>query len=354
MFRIASATEAHTWLAAQPCGCGARQFDRDPVLAEHGGTLVLRFTGCARCRQPPYLVAHLPDDIERALAGRNALEPEVIAWLAPFVARNFPDFAGPAAAPIDTSMAPLGPEWRIVEWLRGSFGYGQARCVRQDGARALATFSLAPAIPAPQILERLKLTARGVAPILDLRVAGDYAVLLEAEPPGVPLSTPMFPIVLDVALALLGRLLEMAHDAASRGEVIQGLRPELVYLDRDLGLGVAPRAERFAMTRPESRDIGPTAPFEALYCGPETVRGTPPTSAFDVFSCCAMFVFLVARRQPYPGPTYMHQVAAMLQGPPPLPAALDPRTAELVRAGLDPEPANRPSAREIASAIVVS
>lgn len=354
MIRIASATDAQTWLAAQPCGCGARQFDRDPVLAEHGGTLVLRFTGCARCRQPPYLAARLPDEVERTLAGRHALDPDVIAHMAPFVARAFPDYAGPPPERMDVSAVSLGPEWRIVEWLRGSFGYGQARCVRHDGVRALATFSLPPAIAAAQVIDRLTLTARGVAPILDLRSAGDYAVLLEAEPPGVALSTPMFPLVLDVALALLGHLLEIAHDAASRGEVIQGLRPELVYLDRGLALGVAPRAERFAMTRPESRDLSPTAPFEALYCGPETVRGTPPTGAFDVFSCCAIFVFLLTRRQPYPGPSYMHQIAAMLKGPPPLPAALDPRTAELVRAGLDPEPANRPSAREIASAIVVS
>jgi hypothetical protein len=50
----------------------------------------------------------------------------------------------------------------------------------------------------------------------------------------------------------------------------------------------------------------------------------------------------------------MYQIAAMMQGPPALPATLDPRTAELVRAGLSPDPKQRPTARELAAAVVVS
>jgi hypothetical protein len=65
-------------------------------------------------------------------------------------------------------------------------------------------------------------------------------------------------------------------------------------------------------------------------------------------------VFLLTRRQPYPGAGYMQQMAAMMKSPPELPAALDPRTAQLIRAGLDPNPAKRPSVRDIASSIVVS
>ena len=255
---------------------------------------------------------------------------------------------------IDTSLVSLGPDWRITDWLRGSFGYGQARCVRRDGARALATFARPPAQPLARAIESLKLTGRGVAPVLDARIAGDYAVLFEAEPAGDPLSAPMPPLVLDTALVVLGKLLEIVRDAASRGEVLQGLRPELVYIDRDLDVGVAPRAERFAMLAPPSRDLEPESPFAALYCGPETVQGTKATSAYDVFSCCAIFVFMLTREQPYPGGNVMEQVMAMMQGPPALPASLDPRTAQLVRAGLDPDPAKRPSARDIASAIMTS
>jgi hypothetical protein len=354
MTRVASAADAATWLAAQTCHCGARQFARDPALADQGGTLVLRFAGCTRCMQPPYVDARLPEAVERAVAGMHALDPQLVARLGPFITAGFPDYAGPPPESIDTTLVSLGPDWRIAEWLRGSFGYGQARLLRSDGARALATFARPPAISFERVGEQLKLTARGVVPILDLRTAGDYAVLLEAEPTGVSLAAPRFPLVLDLALVVLGKLLDVVADAAQRGEVLRGLRPELVYIDRDLGVGVAPRAERFAMMAPESRDLAPQSPFEALYCGPETVRGTKLTTAYDVFSCCAIFVFLLTRRQPYPGQGYMSQIAAMLQGPPALPQGLDPRTAELIRAGLDPEPTKRPSAREIASAIVVS
>lgn len=324
------------------------------MLAERGGTLVLRVTGCARCNEPAYLDAELPEPIERAVAGKHVLDPNAIALLAPFVANGFPDFAGPGPETIDMSGITIPAGWRVVEWLRGSLGYGQARCLRSDGAHALATFSVAPRSSLDRVVSSLALHARGVAPILDAQLANDYAVLFEAEPPGVALSTSMFPLALDLALAVFGKLLEIAADAASRGEVIRGLRPELVYLERGLVVAAAPRAERFAMSAPESRDLSPPSPFETLYCGPESVRGEPPTAAYDVFSCCALFLFLLTRRPPFPGPSVMHQIAAMMKGPPALPAALDPRTAELVRAGLSPDPTKRPSARDLAAAVVVS
>ena len=41
------------------------------------------------------------------------------------------------------------------------------------------------------------------------------------------------------------------------------------------------------------------------------------------------------------------QLAAMEGGPPPLPLPLDDSLLEALRAGLDPDPAGRPSAREL-------
>jgi serine/threonine protein kinase len=136
--------------------------------------------------------------------------------------------------------------------------------------------------------------------------------------------------------------------------VLYSLRPELVYLDRGLVVTAVPRGEGFAMNAPESRDLNPPYPFDGLYCGPETVGDRKATPAYDVFSCCAMLLFLLTRRPPFAGPSLMHQLAAMQAGPPALPAALDPRTAELVRRGLSPDPKQRPTARELAAAVVVS
>lgn len=261
---------------------------------------------------------------------------------------------GPESEPIDLSAITMPPRWRIVEWLRGSFGYGQARCVREDGVRALATFSLAPRMPLARVVASLALSARGVVPVVDAQLAGDYAVLFEAEPPGEPLSSATAPFAHDLALAVFRTLLAIAADAASRGEVLLGLRPELVYLDRGTVVSVVPRAERFAMSAPESRDLSPTSPFPSIYCAPESVQVMAPTPAYDVFACCALLLFLLTGKQPFPGDGILAQLTAILTGPPALPATLDSRIAQLVRAGLDPDPAKRPTARELMNALALS
>lgn len=352
--RVASTADVASWLAAQDCRCGTRAFAADPVLVERNGTVGLRVGGCAKCGEPPYLDAELPEPIERALAGKHVLDPSAITLLAPFVGNGFPSYAGPTPGSINMSGIVMPRRWRIVEWLRGSFGWGQARCLRDDGVRALATFITKPQKPLDAIVSSLALNVRDVAPILDAHVMGEYAVLFEGEPSGVPLSTSMFPLALDLGLAIFGKLLAIASDAAARGEVLMGLRPELVYLDRALVVAAVPRGDSFAANAPRSRDLNPSPAFETLYFGPEMVNEGKMTPAHDVFSCCAIFLFLLTRRPPFAGPSFMDQIAAMLAGPPPLPAGLDPRTAELVRAGLSPDPKARPTARELAAAVVVS
>lgn len=273
--------------------------------------------------------------------------------LKPWIEGAFSRFAPPREAPLDTSFAFLGPDWTVVEWLRGSLGYGQARCVRRDGVAALATFSGPQTQSLDLVTAKLSLTARGVAPILDLRDTGECVVLFEAEPPGVTLATAMFPLHVDVAALLLGKLLEIVADAHARGEVLRGVRPETLYIDRELAVGVAPRGELFAGGARQSRDVNPQYPFPAIYQAPDTLSGSA-TSASDVFSCCAVLLFALTRRKPYDAPSAAWQLGAMMSGPPPLPPGLDPRLAELVRAGLDPVPARRPSALELARALAAS
>jgi hypothetical protein len=352
--RVASAADVASWLAAHGCRCGARAFAADPVLVERDGTLGLRVGGCAKCGEPAYFDAELPEPIERAVAGMHVLDPSAITLLAPFVANGFPDYAGPEPSTIRIANIAMPKRWRIVEWLRGSFGWGHARCLRDDGVRALATFITAPRKSLDRIVSSLALQTRNVAPILDAHLMGEYAVLFEAEPSGVPLSTSMFPLALDLGLVVFGKLLDIASDAAASGEVLMGLRPELLYLDRSLVVAAVPRGDRFAANAPQSRDLNPPPAFDTLYFAPEMLNDVKMTPAHDVFSCCAIFVFLLTRRSPFAGPSFMDQIAAMLAGPPTLPAALDPRTAELVRAGLSPDPKQRPSARELAAAMVVS
>jgi hypothetical protein len=363
MQRADSITETTRWIAAQTCGCGARRFG-EPTLAEVDGTIALRIAGCASCHEPAQLELRLPDAAEQAARAAlarvppgpaRAIDVDVIRALAPFVSSAFADYGSQkSAGTIDLSGVALGAEWQLVEWLRGSLGFGQARCMRSDGTRALATFTRKQAQPLVRVAEKLGLPSPGIAPMLDVRDAGAYSILFETEPSGVPLAIPMFPIAPDLAITLAGRLLEIVADAASRGGVLRGIRPELVYLDRDFAIRVAPRAELFAGGMEESRDLEPEYPFDAIYQGPELMQGSPPSSASDVFSCCAVLVYALTRRTPFPGPSPMHQLMAMLQGPPELPVVLDGRTAELVRAGLDPDPRKRPTARALANALLAA
>src|SRR5689334_11226101 len=134
MQRAESATETARWLAMQACSCGARQFGSTPVLLESEAGLRLRFAGCATCHQPPHFDLRLPDAQEAAVRGAlsnaptgpsRVIDPDVVSALAPFVASAFPDGAVPSGGDIDASAAPLGDDWQLVTWLRGSLGFGQ-------------------------------------------------------------------------------------------------------------------------------------------------------------------------------------------------------------------------------------
>jgi hypothetical protein len=363
MQRADSMQETARWLAAQTCACGARKFG-EPTLAEVDGGLAVRVAGCASCHQPAQLDLRLPDVAEQAARAALASVPpgparvidvDVIRALAPFVTSAFGEYAPKqAGGTIDMAGVSLGADWQLVEWLRGSLGFGQARCVGRDGTRALATFTRTQAQPLSRVAEKLRLPSPGIAPMLDLRDAGAYSILFETEPSGVPLATAMFPIAPELALTLAGRLLEIVADAANRGGVLRGIRPEVVYLDRDFAIRVAPRAELFAGGMKESGDLEPEYPFDAIYQGPELMQGAPPSAAGDVFSCCAVLIFALTRHSPFVGPSPMHQLMAMMQGPPELPAALDVHTAQLVRAGLDPDPRKRPTPRELANALLAA
>ena len=216
MSRAGSQTRLSLWSA---------RLREDPVLVERNGTVGLRVGGCAKCGEPAYFDAELPEPFERAVAGKHVLDPNAITLLVRLSRKAFLDYAGPSRA---------GSAWRTSRCqsagesssgCAGSFGWGQARCLRDDGVRALATFITAPRKPLDRIVSSLALTTRN-GPILDAHLMGEYAVLFEAEPSGVPLSTSMFPLAVISASLVFGRLLEIASDAAARGDVLMGLRPE--------------------------------------------------------------------------------------------------------------------------------
>ncbi len=273
--------------------------------------------------------------------------------LAPYVARAFPAERATAErwmfeGELSGLSWPIGGGVELVGWRRGSIEGGVVRGRLAGGEPVVVTVRTAG--PGDDDIERrLRFELPGVAPMV---AAGGFEqdgrafrAIVEREPAGEPLSTPGFPLISALALERFRRILEIAARAAEAGVVLEGIRPELVYHGSSGAAGIAPRGPAFLRARP-----GAGSPYHALYLAPEVERGAPAAPAADVFSACAVLAFLLKRRSPFerqPADDHAAQLAAMQAGPPPLPLPLDDSLLEALRAGLDPDPARRPSAREL-------
>jgi ADP-ribosylglycohydrolase len=280
-------------------------------------------------------------------------DPAVIAQLAPYVAIAFPEYGD---APVAASPSIALGGWQVVDWLRGGITAGQAR-VRKDGETAIATFAAARGA---SYADRVG----GVAGVVPLRevVSVEHdgeliSALIEAEPPGVPLSTPALPLRGRAALPVFAQLVALIEAAAASGVVLAGLRPEGIYVTRGptslVVSGVLPRADGFLVDPTASRV---TMPFTSLHAAPEVTRGGALTAAADVFSACSVYVFMTQRRSIYQAVP----VADSLRTPAPmnvaveLTGALDPEVEKAIRAGLDVDPSKRPSAADIARVLAAA
>jgi ADP-ribosyl-[dinitrogen reductase] hydrolase len=267
-----------------------------------------------------------------------AAEPARARLLAPYLARAIPDERAAAErwlfeGEVSGEIWPLGSGIEVVAWRRGGGDAGVARGRLPDGAPVVLTFR--PARPGDdEVAARLGVELPGVAPLV---AAGRFAhrgsqlfAIAEREPDGEPLGLPGFPMISALALERFHQLLEMAARAADAGVVLDGLRPELVYQGSAGITGVAPRG-------PGLLRAGGASPYDEHFEAPEMRRGIAASPAADVFSACALLVFLLKRRPP----------AATGAGPPPLALPLDDALIDALRAGLDPDPARRPGARDL-------
>jgi hypothetical protein len=363
MSLVRNSDDARRALDAAPCGtCGGSRFVREAELTQQEAVLALRYRTCAGCGAARDACLPLHEDFARRLAGRGPYTPEGIDALAPLVAEGFPAYASQeeqcharaSVARTDPSGVSAGEGWRLVTWLRGSTGFGQGRYTRSDGTRALVTFTPPQSATADELLRRLRSSTPGVAPLLAIEVTRERAVMIEAEPPGVLLATPMFPAPPEIALRVLEGVLRIVAGAVANGEVLAGIRPELVYVGSGLTVtGVTPRAERLARTATPARDLVPPSPFESLYGAPELVTGGAPSPAADVYSACALFLYAASRRAPFapPGASMLEQLVAMQTGESTVAVPVGEPLATLLRAGLARDPRTRPSAEELLAAL---
>jgi ADP-ribosyl-[dinitrogen reductase] hydrolase len=298
-------------------------------------------------------------------------EPRVVAIFAPLVARGYPDLAS------------TGEDWlverqgsapwslpggvHVLQRCRANVEVGQYRGRLPDGTPVLITTTAAhgstPAAPALGALP-------GVAPVagaLAFGNGGEQHALIEVEPAGIPLATPGFPAYWPQVLPLVGQLLALVDAAAAVGHVFRSLRPEHVYA---LSTATGPRIAGVAMAGVQwvaaapPRSAGTLGPgvaplYRGLFEAPEVLLLPPVhavTSAADVFSVCAIAAFLFERRTPFErdGDSPVAQMTAMRAGPPRLRAGLPTPVDDALRAGLDPAPAKRPTARQLLAVLVAA
>ena len=256
--------------------------------------------------------------------------------------------------------ATIDGAWTLVTRIRGTADRGSFLAMHRDGRYALATLTSRQCEPLDRVREKLQRQGPAAAPLVavtELRTRhDDFAVLLELEPEGQPLSCWWIPLGVAGVTELASSLFELLSAAAGP---VGGLRPETVFADHDRHApyaaritGLAPRGEAF-MAGQAPRSVGSVTPYRYLYDAPEVLRGAAPTLASDVFAATAVIAHMATGAHPFEGESAFMQMSAILgghrrayHGPP----ALEP----LLARGLAADPAQRPSADELAAAFAAA
>ncbi|GLX98274.1 serine/threonine-protein kinase [Herbidospora sp. NBRC 101105] len=160
------------------------------------------------------------------------------------------------------------------------------------------------------------------------------------------------PLPWEEAAATAARLALVLAAAHERGIVHRDVTPENVLLTPEgaklLDFGIA----AFAGEADDElvKDFG-TPPYVA----PERLRELPAAPAVDVYSLGVLLYEMLKGRPPYPETTWEGIEQARRDGPPPVPdgvPGLPSEIAALCRRCLSPDPTERPSAREVAAALM--
>ena len=206
--------------------------------------------------------------------------------------------------PLGTALA--GGRYELRELLRGGLDRGMYRGIdRQGGASVLVTIGTTQREAHPRLLQRFGYSVPGISPLLHigpLSDDGEHTGMVEAEPRGVAASTLPCPVASQSAVRWTLRLAQIVVDAHAAGHVLVGIRPELVYVDRDAVTGSAPRCEPF-LTTAERVDHGVAPCFDQFFLAPEVLShpDQPAAPSADVFSLCAMLGLWITGEHPFAG-----------------------------------------------------
>jgi serine/threonine protein kinase len=241
-------------------------------------------------------------------------------------------------------------DYRIMEHLRGGPEAGQYMAIGPRGA-CLVTLSSRLTLPYRDALRQFELPVQGIEPLATIAALetdeGQLDAMVEAMPPGKASTESVSPGSAAETAASVARIAKRAH---ALGLAVGGIRPELVFVDKeDFGaVSLAPRGEGFlALGRP--RREASSILFERLFLAPEQATKPQASAAADVF-CLGAALTTWLGHYPFGDGQRAEQLGAIMAGDAQLkgvPQALAP----LVTRMLTRDPEKRPTMAEVEASL---
>lgn len=238
-------------------------------------------------------------------------------------------------------------------YLAAGQGIFRGHLVDDPQQKRLVTQAVLHEVTAAELARRHALELPGIAPLeyagpIDApdHIGWNGDCLVEVEPRGQP-SIELAPIDETNAVRLGLDLLEVVARAHASGLTIGGIRPELIYVRRDVEsrlrlAGLVPRGAMF-LARSYPLSSG-DPPFTRLYTA---LRDPDLLPAGDVFAVSMSLLHLVMGEHPF-GDHYLEEVPRMMSGERPGWTG-SPLLGEILMAGIEMDHTRRPGAAELAA-----
>ena len=272
----------------------------------------------------------------------------------------------------------LGPEIELLRKL-GEGGMGSVYLARDPALRRLIAIKVLPPAQTKDTLARARFRreAEAAAAVSHAHVVGIYKVgtLRRSNTPYLMMEYVDGQTLGDVlasgtalpearAKRIVGEVASALAAAHARGLVHRDIKPENIIIDREsertvvLDFGVSAVLDPQAFAGSEKLTQQGVSVGTPIYMSPEQAAAKAVTDRSDIYNLGAVAFELVARRPPFICDAPEAYLAAHLTERPPnvreLRPDLDPQFAELINRSLAKRPDRRPSAEEIARALLPS
>jgi serine/threonine protein kinase len=214
--------------------------------------------------------------------------------------------------------------------------------------RCLVTLTTKHAESYDRLRTRFELAFEGIAPLAFLGPTDPGTpfsdALAERLPPGHPVAPRLSEPVLARLGAAVASILARVHAA---GGVINGIRPELMYVDDAQRLTtIVPRGPGFAASAPMKSGM---RTYHVPYFSPEQFLANQVSPASDVFALCATVFFLATGTHPFGDTEQLGALVGRLTVGAIEPWPGTPGLGRILGRGMAPDAAARPTAVALAN-----